>query len=140
VRLCDLLDDARLKEKLQRIVAQKNTVFAALYKAPPMDWQPMFEQYRACGEQLRPFVTDTTKLLHGAWKAGKRLLFEGANAVLLDLDHGTFPFVTSSNCGTGLSVGTGLPGCAVQSTLGIVKAYSTRVGRSRRSRIMRRGT
>ncbi len=56
------------------------------------------------------------------------LLFEGANAVLLDLDHGTFPFVTSSNCGTGLSVGTGLPGSAVQSTLGIVKAYSTRVG------------
>jgi len=128
VRLIDLLDDGRLKDKLQRIVAQKNMIFAALYNAPPLDWQPMFEQYRACGEQLRPFVTDTTRLLHHAWKAGKRLLFEGANAVLLDLDHGTFPFVTSSNCGTGLSVGTGLPGPAVQSTLGIVKAYSTRVG------------
>jgi adenylosuccinate synthase len=128
VRLTDLLDDARLKEKLQRIVATKNAIFAALYQADPLDWQPMFEQYRACGEQLRPFITDTTRLLHQAWKDGKRLLFEGANAVLLDLDHGTFPFVTSSNCGTGLSVGTGLPGCAVQSTLGVVKAYSTRVG------------
>ncbi|MCL2647399.1 MAG: adenylosuccinate synthase [Phycisphaerales bacterium] len=128
IRLIDILDDNRLKPKLQAIVAYKNAVFAAIYKASPFDWQPMFEQYRACGEQLRPFITDTTRLLHTAWKAGKRLLFEGANAVLLDLDHGTFPFVTSSNCGTGLSVGTGLPGTAVQSTLGVVKAYSTRVG------------
>jgi len=128
IRLVDLLDDTRLKDKLQRVVAYKNVLFAALYKAGPIGWEPIFEQYRACGEQLRPFITDTTRLLHGAWKSGKRLLFEGANAVLLDLDHGTFPFVTSSNCGTGLSVGTGLPGTAVNSTIGIVKAYSTRVG------------
>ncbi|HVT79767.1 MAG TPA: adenylosuccinate synthase [Phycisphaerae bacterium] len=128
VRMCDLLDDERLRAKLERIVEMKNKIFAALYNAPPLEWQPIFEQYRACGEQLRPFITDTTRLLHTAWKAGKRLLFEGANAVLLDLDHGTFPYVTSSNCGTGLSVGTGLPGSAVNSTIGIVKAYSTRVG------------
>jgi adenylosuccinate synthase len=128
IRLVDLLDDARLKDKLQRVVAFKNAIFAAVYKAEPLAWEPIFEQYRACGESLRPFITDTTRLLHTAWKAGKRLLFEGANAVLLDLDHGTFPFVTSSNCGTGLSVGTGLPGTAVDSTIGIVKAYSTRVG------------
>jgi adenylosuccinate synthase len=128
IRLVDLLDDNRFKSKLQRIVEYKNVLFAALYKAEPLDWQPIFEQYRACGEQLRPFITDTTRLLHAAWKSGKRLLFEGANAVLLDLDHGTFPYVTSSNCGTGLSVGTGLPGRAVDSTIGIVKAYSTRVG------------
>ncbi len=128
IRMVDLLDDTRLKDKLQRIVAEKNAIFAALYHQPAMDWQPIFEQYRACGEQLRPFVTDTVRLLHGAYKAGKRLLFEGANAVLLDLDHGTFPYVTSSNCGTGLSVGTGLPGRAVQTTLGVVKAYTSRVG------------
>ena len=128
VRLMDLLDDDRLRDKLQRIVAQKNAIFTALYKAEPIAWQPMFEQFRACGEQLRPFITDTTRLLHQDWKSVTRLLFEGANAVLLDLDHGTYPFVTSSNCGTGLSVGTGLPGAAVQSTLGVVKAYSTRVG------------
>jgi adenylosuccinate synthase len=128
IRLIDILDDARLKEKLPRVVAEKNAMFKALYGADPILWEPIFEQYRACGEQLRPFVTDTTRLLHAAYKSGKRLLFEGANAVLLDLDHGTFPFVTSSNCGTGLSVGTGLPGCAVKSTIGIVKAYSTRVG------------
>jgi len=128
IRLIDILDDARLKEKLPRVVSEKNAIFKALYNAEPIDWQPIFEQYRSCGEQLRPYVTDTTRLLHTALKAGKRLLFEGANAVLLDLDHGTFPFVTSSNCGTGLSVGTGLPGKAVNSTIGIVKAYSTRVG------------
>ena len=128
IRLMDILDDTRLKDKLPRIVAEKNAIFKALYNAEPLDWQPMFEQYRSCGEQLRPYVTDTTKLLHAAVKQGKRLLFEGANAVLLDVDHGTFPFVTSSNCGTGLSVGTGLPGKAVDATVGIVKAYSTRVG------------
>ncbi|HVX86015.1 MAG TPA: adenylosuccinate synthase [Phycisphaerae bacterium] len=131
IRLVDLLDDGRLKEKLPRIVEQKNAIFKALYGAGPdqmLRWEPMFEQYRSCGEQLRPFVADTTRLLHTAWKERKRILFEGANAVLLDLDHGTFPFVTSSNCGTGLSVGTGLPGKAVDTTIGVVKAYSTRVG------------
>ncbi len=131
IRLCDLLDDQRLKSKLERVVEIKNAIFASLYKAAhpqPLDWRPIFEQYRACGEQLRPFIVDTTKLLHTGWRAGKNLLFEGANAVLLDLDHGTYPFVTSSNCGTGLSVGTGLPPASVKNTLGIVKAYSTRVG------------
>jgi adenylosuccinate synthase len=129
IRLADLLDDARLAEKLQRIVPEKNALLKALYgHDAPLDWKPMFEQYRACGEQLRPFICDTTRLLHQAVKEKKRLLFEGANAVLLDCDHGTFPYVTSSNCGTGLSVGTGLPAKVVDSTLGIVKAYSTRVG------------
>jgi adenylosuccinate synthase len=128
IRLVDILDDARLAEKLERIVAEKNTILKAVYDADPLDWKPMFEQYRACGEQLRPFITDTTKLLHQALKEKKRMLFEGANAVLLDVDHGTVPYVTSSNCGTGLSVGTGLPAKAVDTTLGIAKAYSTRVG------------
>ncbi len=128
IRLADILDDDRLAEKLQRIVPEKNAILKALYGADALDWKPMFEQYRACGEQLRPFITDTTRLLHGALKEGKRMLFEGANAVLLDVDHGTVPYVTSSNCGTGLSVGTGLPARAVNTTLGIVKAYSTRVG------------
>ncbi len=64
IRLADLLDDGRLTEKLQRIVPEKNAILKALYDAEPLDWQPMFEQYRACGEQLRPFITDTTKLLH----------------------------------------------------------------------------
>jgi len=128
IRMADLLDDQRLTDKLQRIVADKNAILKALYGADPLDWRPMFEQYRACGEQLRPFITDTTRLLHAALREKKRMLFEGANAVLLDVDHGTVPFVTSSNCGTGLSVGTGLPAKAVDSTIGIVKAYCTRVG------------
>jgi len=128
IRLADILDDGRLTEKLMRIVPEKNAILKAVYGAEALDWKPIFEQYRACGELLRPYITDTTQLLHKAWNSGKRMLFEGANAVLLDLDHGTFPFVTSSNCGTGLSVGTVLPAKAVDTTLGVVKAYSTRVG------------
>jgi adenylosuccinate synthase len=128
IRLADLLDDARLKEKLTRIVPIKNAILKALYNAEPLAWEPMFEQFRSCGEQLRPYITDTTRLLHEAWRSGQKMLLEGANAVLLDVDHGTVPFVTSSNCGTGLSVGTGLPAKAVDTTLGIIKAYSTRVG------------
>ena len=128
IRMADLLDETRLSEKLQRIVAEKNHLFKALYGAPPLEWVPMFEQYRGYGQVLKSYVCHTSALLHKAMDDNKRLLFEGANAVLLDLDHGTFPFVTSSNCGTGLSAGTGVPARAVQTVLGVVKAYCSRVG------------
>ncbi len=128
IRMGDLLDEACFKEKLQRIVEEKNHLLAGLYGDVPLEWQPIFEQYRACAQQLRPHVCNTVQLLHEAMAAGKRIMFEGANAILLDLDHGTYPFVTSSNCGTGLSAGTGVPGSAVKSVLGIVKAYNSRVG------------
>jgi adenylosuccinate synthase len=128
IRMADLLDETRLKDKLQRVVADKNHLLKSLYAAPPLEWVPMFEQYRGYGQLLRPYVCNTSALLHHAMDDGKRLLFEGANAVLLDLDHGTFPFVTSSNCGTGLSAGTGVPAQAVKTVLGVVKAYCSRVG------------
>ncbi len=128
VRMADILDEKRLNEKLQRVVADKNHLLKALYGAPPLEWAPMFEQYRGYGQLLRPYVRNTAALLHQAMDDGKRLLFEGANAVLLDLDHGTFPFVTSSNCGTGLSAGTGVPAQAVKTVFGVVKAYCSRVG------------
>ncbi len=128
IRMADLLDETRLSDKLQRVVAEKNQLFKGLYGAPPLEWVPMFEQYRGYGQLLKPYVCHTSALLHQAMDDNKRLLFEGANAVLLDLDHGTFPFVTSSNCGTGLSAGTGVPARAVQTVLGVVKAYCSRVG------------
>ncbi len=128
VRMADLLDDQRLADKIQRIVEEKNAIFAAIYGAPPLNWRDIFQQARDCGEQLRPHICNTTQLLHNALEQNQRLLFEGANAVLLDLDHGTFPFVTSSNCGTGLSAGSGVPATKLNSILGIVKAYCSRVG------------
>ncbi len=128
IRMADLIVENRLREKLPRIIAEKNRLLSGLYAAPPLDWEPIFEQYRSCGQQLKPYVCNSVHMLHEALAAKKRLLFEGANAVLLDLDHGTFPYVTSSNCGSGLSAGTGVPGSAVKSVLGVVKAYSSRVG------------
>ncbi|NNM87331.1 MAG: adenylosuccinate synthase, partial [Phycisphaerae bacterium] len=128
IRMADLIAEDRLREKLQRITTEKNRLLTGLYAAAPLDWEPIFEQYRSCGQQLKPYVCNSVHMLHEALAAGKRLLFEGANAVLLDLDHGTFPYVTSSNCGTGLSAGTGVPGSALKSVLGVVKAYSSRVG------------
>ncbi len=128
IRMGDLLDPERLGEKLRRITRDKNRILSALYDAEPLAWEPIFEQYRSCAVQLAPYVCDTAQLLHEALRAGKRVLFEGANAALLDLDHGTFPFVTSSNCGTGLSAGTGVPATALRTVLGVVKAYCSRVG------------
>jgi adenylosuccinate synthase len=128
IRVADIFDAGRFQEKLQRIVEEKNLIFRSLYNAEPLAWEPIFEEYRSCAEQLAGNVCNTADLLHNALRSGKRLLFEGANAVLLDLDHGTFPFVTSSNCGTGLSAGTGVPASAVKNVLGVVKAYCSRVG------------
>ncbi len=128
VRMVDLLDDLRLADKIQRITEEKNALFAALYGTAPLNWRDIFEQTRDCGQQLRPHVCNTTQLLHNALEHNQRLLFEGANAVLLDLDHGTFPFVTSSNCGTGLSAGSGVPATRLNTILGVVKAYCSRVG------------
>ncbi len=134
IRVGDLLDEAGLRAKLQRIVAVKNTVLAALAKQcdqpfTPFDADTVLQETLKLAEILRPHICDSAHLLHTAIDAGKRLLFEGANATLLDIDHGTYPFVTSSNCSSlGVHTGTGIPGHKVTNVLGIVKAYQTRVG------------
>ncbi len=128
VRMADLIDPERLRSRLAHIVPEKNSIFQALFGSAPMDWRPIFEEYVPLGQRLKPLVCNTTTLLHQAMASAKRVLFEGANATLLDLDHGTFPFVTSSNCGTGVCVGTGVPPQAIGRVLGVVKAYSSRVG------------
>jgi len=100
-----------------------------LYDAPPLDWRAVFEQYRDFGRRIAPFVDDVGHMLIQYARDGKRILFEGAHAALLDVDHGTYPYVTSSNCSSlGLFTGAGIPPQYVQNYVGIMKAYSTRVG------------
>ncbi|MFG0329360.1 MAG: adenylosuccinate synthase [Phycisphaerales bacterium] len=130
IRIGDLLDRERLATRLALACDVKNAQLKAFDPdAETFDANTLIEQYHAFGERLRPHVCDTMWLLHDEIAKGKKLLFEGANACLLDIDHGTFPFVTSSNCSAlGIPAGTGLPGRTVERVVGIMKAYSTRVG------------
>ena len=134
LRFIDLADADRFRSKLGHIAEVKNAMLGALAKLGAVDFEPidgkqLAEQYLEFGEVLRPHITDTAKLLHDAMAAGKKLLFEGANACMLDIDHGTYPYVTSSNCSSlGIYPGSGVPGGRVGRTIGIVKAYTTRVG------------
>jgi adenylosuccinate synthase len=98
LRVADLTHEENLKQKVSRITAERNKVLKCLYDAPPLDWRPIFEQYRDFGRRMHPFVADTSELLIEQFKAGKRIVFEGAHAVLLDVDHGTYPYVTSNCC------------------------------------------
>jgi adenylosuccinate synthase len=128
-RVADLLHEDRFKERVEQVVADKNMLFKAMYDAPAMEWKPIFEQYRDVGRRIAPYVDDVGHLLFGYAKEGKRIVFEGAHAVLLDVDHGTYPYVTSSSCSAlGLYTGAGVPPQSVRNFFGIMKAYSTRVG------------
>ena len=130
IRVEELLDHDRLYRKLRVICAIRDAELRALdVKADPLVPEALAKKYAALGERLRPHITDTAYLLHDLANDGRRLLFEGANACLLDIDHGTYPYVTSSNCSTlGIPAGTGLPGRVISRVVGTMKAYSTRVG------------
>ena len=129
VRMADFRDLEKLKAKLQTIVDYKNKIFSALYNAEPLNADALFEKCKSYAEELVPFTIDTTEFLHKSITAGKSILFEGAQGALLDLDHGTFPFVTSSNASSlGMPAGSGVPARLVDKFLGVVKAYTTRVG------------
>jgi adenylosuccinate synthase len=130
IRMGDLLDASYLRSRLRVICKLRTAEIEALgVTTDPLDPDALAERFAAVGEALRPHITDTVYGLHDAMRDGRRLLFEGANASLLDIDHGTFPYVTSSNCSTlGIPSGTGVPGHAIGRVLGIMKAYSTRVG------------
>ncbi|MHC4264915.1 MAG: adenylosuccinate synthase [Planctomycetota bacterium] len=129
IRMSDLRDLKTLREKLVRIINYKNNVFSALYQAEPINIDEIFEKCSIASQQLQPFITDTTEYLYKAMEEGKSVLFEGAQGSLLDLDHGTFPFVTSSNSSAlGLSAGSGIPAKRVNTFIGVSKAYNTRVG------------
>jgi adenylosuccinate synthase len=131
VRLGDLYRPA-LRERIAHIVEAKNRSLAAMGAGggcEQLSAAAILNEYAAYAERLRPYVCDTTELLLSAAEAGKRILFEGAQGALLDVDHGTYPFVTSSNSsGVGIFSGSGVPGRYIDRIIGVVKAYSTRVG------------
>ncbi len=131
IRVCDLLRPETLGQKLALAVEFKNRQLAGLKPGtPPFDARELTDRLLRAGERLRPIVRDTTYLLHDLLGRGGRLLFEGANATLLDVDHGTFPFVTASSCAVlGIGTGSGVPERRLGRVLGVMKAYSSRVGR-----------
>ncbi len=128
VRLGDLLSPglaARVLLQTERLAAEMSRLGAG----EPDSWQPDLEALRACGERLRPYLCDTAELLCSWLEAGKSLLFEGAQATLLDLDHGSYPYVTSSTATAGgAAVGSGIPPTRLDGVIGVLKAYATRVG------------
>ncbi|HSW44465.1 MAG TPA: adenylosuccinate synthase [Phycisphaerae bacterium] len=130
LRAGDLLRPGPFRERLARIVDFKNRMFAALYgDREPLDAGAIAEEYLAAAERVRPNICDTTQYFYEAMQAGKRLLFEGANGTLLDIDHGTFPFVTSSTTSAiGVPAGAGVPASTLKTCIGVTKAYTTRVG------------
>ena len=127
IRLGDMYR-ADFPQKLAHIVAVKKRLLGD-GQAANLDAAAILGEYQAYAERLKPYVTDTTAYLLDSIEAGKKMLFEGAQGALLDIDHGTFPFVTSSNSsGLGVSSGSGVPGRWIERVIGVVKAYSTRVG------------
>ncbi|MEX2119331.1 MAG: adenylosuccinate synthase [Pirellulales bacterium] len=131
IRLGDMYRES-FGSRIERVVADKNVLIAALAGGAPFERLEacrVLAEYRAYAERLRPHVADTTTYLLDALEAGRRVLFEGAQGSLLDVDHGTFPYVTSSNSsGVGIPAGAGVPGRYLDKIIGVVKAYSTRVG------------
>ena len=132
IRMGDLFHPDMFRARLSEIVAQKNIILHALSSDGdfrPFDANAIADEYLGHAAQLKSHVMDTTQFLHHELDAGKRLLFEGAQGSLLDIDHGTFPFVTSSNSsGCGIHNGSGVPERRISRMIGVVKAYTTRVG------------
>ena len=129
IRVADLYDEAVFAAKLRQNVKEKNRLLEAVYHERPFDAQECVERYRAYAEILQPYVVNSTRMLHEAIRQGKRLLFEGAQGTLLDIDHGTYPYVTSSNATAGgACTGAGVPPTCIDRIIGVVKAYTTRVG------------
>ncbi len=131
LRVVDFLRPELLKTHIEAACAEKNAIVRALFgtEADPLDPAKMFEEYAAAAEQVRPFVTDTGRLLNQILADGKSVMFEGAQGTMLDIDHGTYPFVTSSSSTAGgASTGTGVGPMAIGTVISVTKAYVTRVG------------
>ena len=129
MRVQDLLDAKIFREKLELVLREKNGVLAKVYNRLPLDADEICERYLGLVPRLEPLIADTVHLVHDALDAGQRVLFEGAQATYLDLDHGTYPFVTSSNpVAGGVCTGAGVGPRAIDRIVGVTKAYVTRVG------------
>ena len=128
LRVIDLVDGDKFKEKLAWKIKENNEILKA-FGAKPLSFKKVHDEYRAVGDYLKPLVTNTVVLLHQAMQRGQNLLFEGAQGTFLDIDHGTYPFVTSSNTTAGgACTGSGVPPHRMDRVVGVMKAYTTRVG------------
>jgi adenylosuccinate synthase len=129
IRIGDLYDRDRFAERLRRVLDEKNAILTQLYRRQALEFAPVLEACLEAADALAPYVTDTSDVVLTALEAGKRVLFEGAQGIMLDVDHGTYPYVTSSNASAaGVPAGAGVPPAQVGKILGITKAYTTRVG------------
>lgn len=129
IRIADLLDRDVFAERLRINLEEKNRQFTKLYDAPALSFDDIFEEYYEYGQQIKQYVTDTSVILNDALDNGKRVLFEGAQGVMLDIDQGTYPFVTSSNpVAGGVTIGSGVGPSKIDKVVGVCKAYTSRVG------------
>ena len=129
IRVIDLMNPRVFKERLQLVLAEKNLLLQKIYRHKPFSFNSIYQTYNRYRTQLAPFVCNTSLLLDDADQKKKRILFEGAQGTLLDVDHGTYPYVTSSNASAGGAItGTGLGPARINEVIGVVKAYTTRVG------------
>jgi adenylosuccinate synthase len=129
LRVVDLLHPALLKTHIEAACAEKNAIAHALFGTDPLDPEKMYEQYAEAAEQIRPFVADTGRMLNGILAKGGSVMFEGAQGTMLDIDHGTYPFVTSSSATAGgAATGTGVGPTSIGTVISVTKAYVTRVG------------
>ena len=129
IRIVDLLDRDTLARKLKAVIEEKNQVLTKIYGEARIDVDAIIAEYQEFDKTIDGYVTDTALFLHNAIRSGKRIIAEGAQGALLDVDHGTYPYVTSSNpTSGGACTGLGIPPTAISSVIGVVKAYTTRVG------------
>lgn len=129
IRVADLLDKEIFAERLRINLEDKNKQFVKMFDSDPLNFEDIFEEYYAYGQQIKQYVTDTSVILNDALDEGKRVLFEGAQGVMLDIDQGTYPFVTSSNpVAGGVTIGSGVGPSKINKVVGVCKAYTSRVG------------
>jgi len=129
IRIADLMDAAEFELKLRHMVQEKNQLIQQVYGSEPLNADDIFKEYLEYAEFIRKYVTDTSVVLNDAIDADKKVLFEGAQGVMLDIDQGTYPFVTSSNPSAGgVCIGSGVGPSKIQQVIGVAKAYTTRVG------------
>jgi len=129
IRICDLLDKENFRKRLSVVLEHKNNILVKLYGAAPLALDEVYEKYCKYAEQLSPFVRETDVLLRDALKRGEKVLLEGAQGTMLDLDFGTYPYVTSAAVGaTSLSMGLGIGSMKINGIIAVFKAYTTRVG------------
>jgi adenylosuccinate synthase len=130
IRIGDLAEPVRLAERIDAALPDKNFLITRLYNGQAIDRDEVLARYRSYGERLAPFAAETARLVHQAVAVGGKVVFEGAQGTMLDIDHGTYPFVTSSHpVAGGACIGTGIGPKAIDTVIGVCKAYTTRVGR-----------